>query len=161
MDNVKEEGHYLSEDESPAMKIYADSSPVYCIKKKDSTAQASRGLRATSIDVDAIRMSRKVSQEVGMKDARVSDFGEVGKTDKQRERKEKSHGRVEETEWEQVNRGGRMRQEGSGQVDKLVSMESGSRPRMGSNPTTYRLDILPLVEWFKVTYMSPRYPDSR
>ncbi|MPC55977.1 hypothetical protein E2C01_049926 [Portunus trituberculatus] len=32
----------------------------------------------------------------------------------------------------------------------------GRRPRVGSNLTTYRFEGMPFVEWFKVTYMSPR-----
>ncbi|MPC15373.1 hypothetical protein E2C01_008163 [Portunus trituberculatus] len=40
-------------------------------------------------------------------------------------------------------------------VDKMVSVRSGRRPRVGSNPTKYGLETLPFVEWFKVTYMSP------
>ncbi|MPC27854.1 hypothetical protein E2C01_021040 [Portunus trituberculatus] len=37
-----------------------------------------------------------------------------------------------------------------GVVDKVLSVGSDRRPRVGSNPTIYRF-----VEWFKVTYMSP------
>ncbi|MPD01759.1 hypothetical protein E2C01_097302 [Portunus trituberculatus] len=41
-----------------------------------------------------------------------------------------------------------------GVVGKEVSVGSGRRPRLGSNPTTYRFEAMPFVEWFKVTYMS-------
>ncbi|MPC57794.1 hypothetical protein E2C01_051782 [Portunus trituberculatus] len=44
----------------------------------------------------------------------------------------------------------------SGVVDKLVVDGSGRRPRVGSNPTTYRFEAMPFVEWFKVSYMSNR-----
>ncbi|MPC98625.1 hypothetical protein E2C01_094000 [Portunus trituberculatus] len=40
-------------------------------------------------------------------------------------------------------------------VDKVVSVRSGRRPRVDSNPTTYRFEAMSFVEWFKVTYMSP------
>ncbi|MPC28073.1 hypothetical protein E2C01_021267 [Portunus trituberculatus] len=30
-------------------------------------------------------------------------------------------------------------------------MGSGRRPHVGLNPTTYRFEAMPLVEWFKVT----------
>ncbi|MPC54710.1 hypothetical protein E2C01_048636 [Portunus trituberculatus] len=40
-------------------------------------------------------------------------------------------------------------------VDKLVSVESGRRPCIGSNTTMDRLETSSFVEWFKVTYMSP------
>ncbi|MPC13519.1 hypothetical protein E2C01_006256 [Portunus trituberculatus] len=36
-----------------------------------------------------------------------------------------------------------------------VSVGSSRRPRVDSNPTTYRFEAMPFVEWFKVTYMSP------
>ncbi|MPC83667.1 hypothetical protein E2C01_078382 [Portunus trituberculatus] len=36
-----------------------------------------------------------------------------------------------------------------------MSVGSGRRPRVGSNPTTYRFEAVPFVEWFKVTYVSP------
>ncbi|MPC90628.1 hypothetical protein E2C01_085625 [Portunus trituberculatus] len=29
------------------------------------------------------------------------------------------------------------------------------------NPTTYRFEAMPFLEWFKVTYMSPGYQGSR
>ncbi|MPC99066.1 hypothetical protein E2C01_094461 [Portunus trituberculatus] len=35
-----------------------------------------------------------------------------------------------------------------------MSVGSGRRPRVGLNPTTYRFEAMPFVEWFKVTYMS-------
>ncbi|MPC79200.1 hypothetical protein E2C01_073715 [Portunus trituberculatus] len=43
-------------------------------------------------------------------------------------------------------------QGGYGVVDKVVSVGSIRRPRVGSNPTTYRFEAMPFVEWFKVTY---------
>ncbi|MPC88525.1 hypothetical protein E2C01_083431 [Portunus trituberculatus] len=45
--------------------------------------------------------------------------------------------------------------EGGGVVDKVVSVGSDRRPRIGSNPTTYRFEAMPFVERFKVTYKSP------
>ncbi|MPC49174.1 hypothetical protein E2C01_042968 [Portunus trituberculatus] len=45
--------------------------------------------------------------------------------------------------------------ESGGVVDKVVSMGSGRRPCVGSNLTAYRLEAMPFVKWFKVTYMSP------
>ncbi|MPC37686.1 hypothetical protein E2C01_031175 [Portunus trituberculatus] len=40
-------------------------------------------------------------------------------------------------------------------------MGSDRCPCIGLNPTTYHLDTLPFVEWFKVTHMSLWYPGSR
>ncbi|MPD03209.1 hypothetical protein E2C01_098834 [Portunus trituberculatus] len=45
-------------------------------------------------------------------------------------------------------------------MDKVVSIGSGRRPRVGLNLTTYHF-FVPFVEWFKVTYTSLRYPGSR
>ncbi|MPC77018.1 hypothetical protein E2C01_071456 [Portunus trituberculatus] len=40
-------------------------------------------------------------------------------------------------------------------MDKVVSLGTGIRPRVGSNSTTYHFEAMPFVEWFKVTYMTP------
>ncbi|MPC87472.1 hypothetical protein E2C01_082334 [Portunus trituberculatus] len=53
-----------------------------------------------------------------------------------------------------------MHKGGGGVVDKVVSVGSGRRPRVGSNLTTYRFEAMPSVEWFRITYMSPRFEDA-
>ncbi|MPC23351.1 hypothetical protein E2C01_016394 [Portunus trituberculatus] len=40
-------------------------------------------------------------------------------------------------------------------VDKVVSVGSGRRPRVGLNLTTHCFEAMPFVDWFKVTYISP------
>ncbi|MPC73330.1 hypothetical protein E2C01_067654 [Portunus trituberculatus] len=40
---------------------------------------------------------------------------------------------------------------GGGVVDKVVSVRSGRRPQVGSNPTTYRFEAMPFVEQFKTS----------
>ncbi|MPC94984.1 hypothetical protein E2C01_090177 [Portunus trituberculatus] len=50
-----------------------------------------------------------------------------------------------------------------GVVDKVVSVGSGRRTRVGSHPTTYRSQAMPFVEWFSYLHdsLSPRYPGCR
>ncbi|MPD05031.1 hypothetical protein E2C01_100751 [Portunus trituberculatus] len=38
---------------------------------------------------------------------------------------------------------------GGSVVDKVVSVGSGRRPGVGLNPTTYRFEAMPFVEWFR------------
>ncbi|MPC72037.1 hypothetical protein E2C01_066330 [Portunus trituberculatus] len=41
------------------------------------------------------------------------------------------------------------RTSGGGEVvDKVVSLGSARRPLLGSNPTQYRFEAMPFVEWF-------------
>ncbi|MPC65943.1 hypothetical protein E2C01_060081 [Portunus trituberculatus] len=48
---------------------------------------------------------------------------------------------------------------GSSVVDNVVSVGSGRRPRVGSNPTTYHFEAMPFVEWFSYLHvtMIPRF----
>ncbi|MPC60198.1 hypothetical protein E2C01_054236 [Portunus trituberculatus] len=41
-----------------------------------------------------------------------------------------------------------------GVVDKVVRVGSGRRPRIGSNPTTYRFDAMPFVEFIPALALS-------
>ncbi|MPC12073.1 hypothetical protein E2C01_004751 [Portunus trituberculatus] len=36
-----------------------------------------------------------------------------------------------------------------------MSVGSGRRPCIGLNPIMCRLETMPFVKWFKITYMSP------